>query len=94
MKRMIAGLILAALLITLLAMVFPFQFGSPRMSDMDDYFIRNGQVQTGNNNECTAVVFDYRGFDTIGESTVLFTAVIGTGIMFRRLLGGEEVEDE
>jgi multisubunit Na+/H+ antiporter MnhB subunit len=75
-------------------MILPLEFGSPRMSDMDDYFIRYGQEQTGNNNECTAIVFDYRGFDTIGESTVLFTAVIGVGIMFRRFFGGEEVEDE
>lgn len=94
MRKMVAGLILGALLITFIAMVLPLEFGSPRVSDMDDYFIRYGQEQTGNNNECTAIVFDYRGFDTIGESTVLFTAVIGTGIMFRRFLGGEEVEDE
>jgi multisubunit Na+/H+ antiporter MnhB subunit len=30
-------------------------------------------------------VFDYRGFDTLGEATVLFTAVAGVVMIFRRL---------
>jgi multisubunit Na+/H+ antiporter MnhB subunit len=54
----------------------------------------DGQEQTGSNNECTAVVFDFRGFDTLGESTVLFCAIIGVALMFRKMQGGEEYEDE
>jgi len=69
-------------------------FGSPQMTDMDDYFLRHGQEQTGSNNECTAVVFDFRGFDTLGESTVLFCAIVGVALMFRKMQGGEEYEDE
>jgi len=64
-------------------------FGSPKMTDMDDYFLSHGQEQTGSNNECTAVVFDYRGFDTLGESTVLFCGIIGVALMFRKIQGGE-----
>jgi multisubunit Na+/H+ antiporter MnhB subunit len=30
-------------------------------------------------------VFDYRGFDTLGEATVLFAAVAGVIILFRRI---------
>ena len=33
---------------------------------MDDYYIRNGQRETGSNNIVASVVFDYRGFDTLG----------------------------
>jgi len=29
-------------------------------------------------------VFDYRGFDTLGEATVLFTAVAGVVLVLRR----------
>jgi multisubunit Na+/H+ antiporter MnhB subunit len=75
-------------------MAMTLTFGSPKMTDMDDYFLRHGQEQTGSNNECTAVVFDFRGFDTLGESTVLFCAIIGVALMFRKMLGGEEYEDE
>jgi multicomponent Na+:H+ antiporter subunit B len=94
MKKVIGAVILLALLITFIAMIIPLNFGSPMMSDMDDYFLKYGQVQTGTNNQCTSVTFDYRGFDTLGESTVLFCAVIGAGLMFRRMQGGEEIEDE
>jgi multisubunit Na+/H+ antiporter MnhB subunit len=69
-------------------------FGAPKLTDMDDYFLKNGQAQTGSNNECTAVVFDFRGFDTLGESTVLFCAIIGVALIFRKMQAGEEHEDE
>ena len=60
-------------------------FGMPDESDMDDYIIENTQAETGANNGVTAVVFDYRGFDTLGEATVLFTAVAAVIMIFRRL---------
>ncbi len=69
-------------------------FGNPPVTDMDDYFIRHGQEQTGANNIVTSVVFDYRAFDTLGEATVLFTAVLGVGMMFRKLKPGEEYEND
>ena len=52
---------------------------------MDDYIINNTQSETGADNGVTSVVFDYRGFDTLGEATVLFTAVAGVVLVFRRL---------
>ena len=60
-------------------------FGNPTETDMDQYIIDNTQAKTGADNGVTAVVFDYRGFDTLGEATVLFTAVAGVIIIFRRL---------
>ena len=60
-------------------------FGEPQISDMDDYFIVNAQPEVAVNNVVTAVVFDYRGFDTLGEATVLFVAVIGILGLFRKL---------
>ena len=69
-------------------------FGAPKATDMDDYFIRNAQEQTGANNVVTSIVFDFRGFDTLGEATVLFTAVLGVGMMFRKLKEGEEYEND
>ncbi|MEA1940372.1 MAG: hydrogen gas-evolving membrane-bound hydrogenase subunit E [Candidatus Caldatribacteriota bacterium] len=58
-------------------------FGEPAFSEMDDYFIENAQSETGANNVVTSIVFDYRGFDTLGEATVLFTAVVGVVALFR-----------
>ncbi len=63
-------------------------FGHPVSTTMDDYFIHNGQAQTGANNIVTSIVFDYRGYDTLGEATVLFAAVSGVLMALRK--GGEE----
>ena len=81
----------AAVFLSIVAVMFIFSallmhpFGMPAESDMDDYVIENTQVETGANNGVTSVVFDYRGFDTLGEATVLFTAVAGVIMIFRRL---------
>jgi multisubunit Na+/H+ antiporter MnhB subunit len=69
-------------------------FGAPPDSAMDDYFISNGQEQTGGNNIVTDVVFDFRGFDTLGEATVLFTAVTGVALVLRRRQKSPDEEEE
>jgi multicomponent Na+:H+ antiporter subunit B len=43
-------------------------------------------------NVVTSVVFDYRGFDTMGEEFILFTAVVGVVLLLRS--AGREEEDE
>jgi multisubunit Na+/H+ antiporter MnhB subunit len=60
-------------------------FGEPKERAMDDYFIKNAQNESGANNVVTSIVFDYRGYDTLGEATVLFSAVTGVLVLFRRL---------
>ena len=74
-------IVFAALLVVTAFLIHPF--GDPP-SDMDDYIIANTQLETGANNAVTAVVFDYRGYDTLGEATILFTAVTGVVMLFRR----------
>jgi len=60
-------------------------FGVPEETDMDDEIIKEAQNETGTNNGVTSVVFDYRGFDTLGEATILFAAVAGVMMLFRRM---------
>jgi multisubunit Na+/H+ antiporter MnhB subunit len=83
-----AILVVAFLFVTaflLLGAVQMRPFGIPNDAAMDDYFIAKAQGEVAVNNVVTAVVFDYRGFDTLGEATVLFTAVIGILALFRKL---------
>lgn len=88
---MSARTIAAAGAITILSIFLLFTallihpFGAPDQTDMDEQIIENAQSQTGANNVVTSVVFDYRGFDTLGEATILFTAVAGVIMIFRRL---------
>ena len=84
-----AGILLVCAVAFLLAGL-GLSFGEPAYTDMDDYMLLRGQEETGSNNIVTAVVFDYRGFDTLGEATVLFTVVLGAGLVFRRLSKKED----
>lgn len=77
-----ALLVVFAFLLITAAKLHPF--GDVGESKMDDYFIANAQNETGTNNVVTSIVFDYRGYDTLGEATVLFTAVTGVALLFRR----------
>ena len=61
----------------LMAAVSMHPVGRPEATGMDDYFIENGQEETGSNNIVAAIVFDYRGMDTLGEASVLFAAATG-----------------
>jgi len=91
--RQVTGLIALIVLVAFLVWgVLPptmRDFGYPP-SDMDDYIIENAQEQTGNNNVVASVVFDYRGFDTLGEATILFTAVMGVLLLLRTRKRREE----
>jgi multisubunit Na+/H+ antiporter MnhB subunit len=77
----ISLVIVIALFIVTALLMHPF--GQPP-SDMDDYMINNAQTETGANNVVSSVVFDYRGYDTLGEATILFTAVTAVVMLFRR----------
>lgn len=76
----ISLVVIIGLLVAAAFLIHPF--GQPP-SQMDDYMIENSQAETGTNNVVAAVLFDYRGFDTLGEATVLFTAVTGVVMLFR-----------
>ena len=45
--------------------------------------LENALRETGSANVVASVVWGYRGYDTLGEATVLFTAVIGVLMIFR-----------
>lgn len=46
-------------------------------------YIQSGIKGTGSVNLVTGIVFDFRGYDTLGEATILFTAVIGVLAILR-----------
>lgn len=48
------------------------------------YYVENAYKETGVKNVVTSVLVFYRGFDTFGEATVVFSAVVGVLIVFRR----------
>ncbi|MBU0711398.1 DUF4040 domain-containing protein [bacterium] len=57
-------------------------FGHPIFSTAKHY-VENGGRETGAANIVTAIILDYRAYDTLGEVTVLFTAILGALTILR-----------
>ncbi len=62
-------------------------FGEPVMTRVSsapsNRYLAQGIRETGSANLVTSIVLDYRGYDTLGEATVLFAAVVGTLVILR-----------
>ncbi len=50
------------------------QSGTVAEKEISNHYIEQGVEETGAINIVTAILFDYRGFDTLGEATVIFIA--------------------
>ena len=59
-------------------------FGEPIMK-VANTFIETGQTKTGASNLVSSVILDFRAYDTLGEATVLFTAVVGVLAVLRQV---------
>jgi multicomponent Na+:H+ antiporter subunit B len=72
--------------------------GLPAFSDTDapihqhvvPRYLNDGPKETGVPNVVTAVLASYRGFDTFGETTVVFTAGAGVVALLRRRRPGRK----
>lgn len=59
---------------------------SPASTHVSPHYIAHSHHETGAPNFVTAVLADYRGYDTLGETTVIFTAglacllILGVGL--------------
>ncbi|MBI4972563.1 MAG: DUF4040 domain-containing protein [Candidatus Omnitrophica bacterium] len=60
------------------------QFGQPIMRVAKEY-IQQGLQKTGATNIVAAIILDFRGYDTLGEATILFTAVMGVLAVIRKV---------
>ena len=54
---------------------------APAQRHVAPYYLDHGEAETGVPNIVTAVLASYRGFDTLGEVTVIFTAGIGVLVL-------------
>lgn len=80
-KRIYAYLGAVAFLIVFMVLIHKVflnlpNFGSPVMRMAENY-VNQGMEKTGAVNLVAAIILDFRGYDTLGEATVLFTSVIG-----------------
>ncbi len=57
---------------------------APAHQHVADRYIKEGHHETASKNFVTAVLANYRGYDTLGETTVIFTAGLGVLLLLRR----------
>lgn len=70
-------------------------FGQP-LFETAQYYVQNGATDTGAANLVSGIILDYRAYDTLGEVTVLFTAILGvlTILRVKKSKKNQEVTDE
>ena len=57
---------------------------SPASTHVSPVYIQEAYEKTATPNIVTAVLADYRSYDTLGETTVIFTAGIACMLLLRR----------
>ncbi|MFH1194636.1 MAG: hydrogen gas-evolving membrane-bound hydrogenase subunit E [bacterium] len=57
-------------------------FGQPLMKTAQ-YYLDNGARESVTANIVASIILDYRAYDTLGEVTILFTAILGTLTILR-----------
>lgn len=92
LSPLLAVIIIAALLITV-AYLPPFGNPlNPTNNEVYTRYVENGVEETGAINVVAGMILDYRAFDTLGESIVLFTAVISVIMLIRTVSKSSDVK--
>lgn len=66
-------------------------FGFPIMK-VSSIYLQEGLSKTGAVNMIAAIILDFRAYDTLGEATILFTAVVGV-LAIMRTKGRKKLEE-
>ncbi|MBE6948688.1 MAG: hypothetical protein E7456_02460 [Ruminococcaceae bacterium] len=83
MSVVFAVVLIAVLLFTITDLP---RFGgehNPTINEVSERYLEKGMEETGAVNIVTGMILDYRAFDTLGESFVLFTATCAVLILMR-----------
>lgn len=96
-------------LITTFALIFVFfifameglrylpPFGTPsftlNLNSPSNRYLLNALKETGAANVVSSIILDYRGYDTLGEATILFTSILGA-LAILRVYSRKRKEDE
>lgn len=67
---------------------------APIHTHVADVYLEQGDEATGVPNIVTAVLASYRGYDTLGEVMVIFTAGIGVLLVFASIQAGRKDADD
>jgi|AntRauTorckE6833_2_1112554.scaffolds.fasta_scaffold00555_15 multicomponent Na+:H+ antiporter subunit B len=83
-KHVITVIVLSLLGVTMLVALnkIPNQF--EYANSISQHIVNNAVKETGSLNFVTAILYDYRAYDSLGESTIIFGAVSGIVLLLSR----------
>jgi multicomponent Na+:H+ antiporter subunit B len=80
----VAGVLGVGLLLTVPALPAIGDPAAPATTHVSPYYLDNAYAETGMDNVVTAILVGYRGFDTLGEVTVVFAAAVAVLVVLRQ----------
>ncbi len=90
MRKIVSFILLIIIFVGIYFALAQIPYGKDKMK-VSKHYINNGIEENGAANIVTSVVLNYRGFDTLGEVTVLFIGAVGLGMV---LFGFENKKKE
>lgn len=66
---------------------------APSYNDTTEHYLKHSVEETGATNFIAAILADYRGFDTLGETIVLFTSIVAVASVLRTVKKKEEGDE-
>jgi len=79
-----ALIFIAAMIITVSALPNIGDATNPTNNEVSEKYLTDSSWETGSLNAVSGMILDYRAFDTLGESHVLFVATVAVFILLRR----------
>lgn len=80
MKRIFVVTVLTLLFVVLVYSVLEMpdfaSLNSPAYNELARFYVENATEEAHATNVIAAIITDYRAFDTLGETTVLFTSIL------------------
>lgn len=83
MKKILVKGVFVLLFLLLTVGLLSMSAGQPSYNDAVWHYLNETVAETGAVNVIASIVADYRGFDTLGETVVLFTAAVAVASVLR-----------
>lgn len=86
--------IIGSLLLTVSMLPTFGEVGNPALNVVYEKYVTEGLADTGAVNIVAGIILDYRAFDTLGESVMLFTAVMAVVMLLRTAVKSKKAGEE